>query len=107
MILDRFPGVDSIQITVTFKEPDWGTDPDYKKLEYSRSSKASFKLPCPHVECVRGGFNFSNVIRDMVDKEKEGAQGTFSCQGWQDRERINKHRCLLQASYHVKITYLA
>lgn len=53
--------------------------------------EGGFLIPCPMCECVNGGFDIKGV-----DSMEQGQSKTFICQGWQDRERINKHRCLCE-----------
>ncbi len=101
-VKELYSQVDSIEVEMNFNNPDGGGDPVAKKESYSQASKAFFKIDCPHVECVSGGFNLSSAISDLISSEKVRIEGGIVCQGWQDRERINKHRCLHELKYTIK-----
>jgi len=104
-IAERFPSVQSLMITATFKEPDWGQDPPPRVLDYNDGSKAHFEIECPHRECLDGGFDLSSLVNDMIQKHQSKAVGKVVCQGWQDRERMNKHRCFSELSYSIEVLY--
>ena len=106
LLKERYPQVSSIAVEMDFKNPDWGGDPDSKKESYSQESKAFFKIDCPHVECISGGFDLSNAISTLISSKSDRAEGSIVCQGWQDKERINKHRCLLELKYTIIVNYL-
>jgi len=57
-------------------------------------------------ECVAGGFDLIDTIREMVAKKLTHGNGTMICSGWQDQERVGKYRCLTKFSYEVNIEYL-
>ena len=105
MIKDEFPEVFHITISLTFGDFDEEVDPDSCMFEYSPESRAFFELKCPFWECIMGGFNFSAPVRKAVTDRLEKLKGTEKCPGWQDRERINKHRCYLTAHYEIHIQY--
>lgn len=56
-------------------------------------------IKCPMRECVEGGFDLrAQYNRSELDVECSGAS---VCQGWQDKERINKHRCLCKLQWEM------
>ena len=97
-----YPKVKSIKIKAVFTDPD---DNNKFEKEYSWDSeiKALFEIDCPYRECVRGGFDISNLIKQAVESDQNKISGEFTCQGWQDKNRINKHRCLLNGKFDIKI----
>jgi hypothetical protein len=106
IVKEMYPQVAKIIVDMKFKEPDWGGDPDPRQSTYSQESKAFFKIDCPHVECISGGFDLSTPIDKLVASRLEKVDGTITCQGWQDKERINKHRCLLKLNYTISAYYI-
>jgi hypothetical protein len=104
-IRERFPAVKAIRIDVTFEDPDHFEAVPARPwaLRFTPDHKAFFDEKCPFRECVEGGFDFSSAIREAIDTAQATATGILRCQGWQDRERIGAHRCLLAAHYTIQI----
>ena len=105
LIKEKFPVLSSLSIDMTFEEPDWGNNPSSRSQGFGPESKAFFDIACPYVECVSDGFRLSGAVSSLVDSGATESSGTISCQGWQDRERINKHRCLLKMNYKITAIY--
>ena len=105
LIKERFPSLTSLSIRMDFENPDWGGNPSPKQENFGPESRAFFKVQCPHWECIEGGFNLSYAVSELVNKRLEETKGTTTCQGWQDRERIGQHRCLLIMNYKITASY--
>lgn len=104
---ERYPQVSSIKIDVHFKDADvWPGDPDPKVLNFAPEQKAFFLMRCPYRECVRGGFDFSSGVQEAINSPSFSSEGRVTCDGWQDEQRINRHRCSLAASYKVSVEHL-
>lgn len=104
-IREAFPKLNSLTISMTFKNPDWGGDPAPQEHNFSQESKASFDFECPHLECVSGGFNISGAVLELVNNNGKETSGETTCQGWQDKERINKHRCMVKMQFKIIASY--
>jgi hypothetical protein len=104
-IRDVFPCVKVVRIDLTFKHPDGFGDPKPMRLMFGPEQKAFFRIDCLFWECVRGGFDLGSAVRDAVRAQATSARGEQTCQGWQDPERIGKHRCWLVARYEIQIKY--
>jgi hypothetical protein len=104
-INDLFPGVKAVRINLTFEDPDKRGDPQPKQLTFGPAHKAYFHIPCPFWECVGGGIDLDTAVRDAVRTRTASVRGEQSCQGWQDPERIGKHRCWLKTRYEIRIEY--
>jgi hypothetical protein len=102
---EKYPKVKDLTVEISFKDYDGGSNPEPKQENYSQESKAFFKIACPHRECVSGGFDFSSAINELVTSRLDKLDGTITCQGWQDKERINKHRCFLELHYKISVKY--
>ncbi len=105
LLKEKYPKVTSISVEMSFKDSDGKCDFESKKEIYSQESKAFFKIECPYRECVSGGFNFSFDIDKLVTSHLDKLDGTITCQGWQDKERIGKHRCFLELNYTISAKY--
>ncbi|MFH1063380.1 MAG: hypothetical protein V1747_10945 [Candidatus Omnitrophota bacterium] len=97
-----YPNTKSIEISIQFTDPD-DKNQFTKNMTYKPDSKAYFQYDCPYRECINGGYDFKNLIEKAIQAPDRQAQEELACQGWQDRERINTHRCLLEALVTVKI----
>lgn len=105
LMKDKFPTLASLSIDMTFQEPDWGKNPEPRNQSFGPESKAFFDMECPYVECISGGFDLSSAVSKLVDSGDTELPGTITCQGWQDIERIKKHRCLLKMEYKITAIY--
>lgn len=104
-IATTYPDVRSITITVRFKDANGLCDPEAQTWTYSPAMKGFFEIRCPFWECALGGFNFGGAVAGTVKDRQRKASGEAKCSGWQDRERVNKHACMLKAFYEIDIAY--
>lgn len=102
---EKYPEVTGLVIEMSFKDNDERSNPKPKQVKFSQESKAFFKFDCPCWECVSGGFDFSSAINELVSSRLDKLDGTIACQGWQDKERIGKHRCFLKLIYTISAKY--
>jgi hypothetical protein len=100
---ESYPEIASVKIELTFKDPDWHGDPAPRTLNFGPHQKSYFHMQCPYRECVRGGFDFSQGVKEAINNPSNEAIGRVLCDGWQDQERINKHHCMLAVSYRVTV----
>jgi len=107
LLKEKYPQLEELTIHMSFENPDWGGDPSDQDLSFHKKSKAFFDVKCPRVECINGGFNLSDAVSELIENKNIEATGNLICQGWQDREHINKHRCLLKMSFALKAEYNA
>jgi len=106
LLKEQYPEVTDLIVEMSFKKYDnWGSNPEPRQEKYSQESKAFFKIACPHRECVSGGFDFSSAIDELVTSHLDKLDGTMTCQGWQDKERINKNHCFLKLDYTISAKY--
>lgn len=105
---EDYPQLAKLTVDMSFKR--YSGDPDVRNLNpqqeiYSPESKAFFELKCPFRECVDGGFNLFAAVSKMVANGETEASSTITCQGWQDENRIGKHRCWLEMNYNITASY--
>lgn len=104
-VRDECPTVETIYIHLEFSDYDGLSPPSPQELKLSSACRAFYKYPCPSSECVSGGFIFRSEVLDAVNKRLTEKSGLVLCHGWQDRERINKNKCLLECKYRISIAY--
>lgn len=105
LLKEKYPQVTDIMVEMKFKDPDEGSNPESKQEKYSQESKAFFEIDCPYAECISGGFDLSLAIDKLVTSRLNKLNGTITCQGWQDKERRNKHHCFLELNYTICANY--
>lgn len=105
-IKDRYPNVKSITLDMNYSDPDGFAMPHKRSIVMNNEDYAYFKFDCPYRECVNGGHDLNSVVSEMLKNNQEEIAGSLSCQGWQDEERINQHRCLCLLQYKIIIEYI-
>lgn len=104
-IRDNFPDVKMIHLTFTFADFDKQVGPSTKNFSLGPEHSASFEYQCAYWECVQGGFDLGPPVRQLVRSKELELRGEATCLGWQDKERLGKHRCYGKLSYQIKVEY--
>lgn len=107
-IKDKYSEVKSIKIKR--KYVDFDTDNEFiKKPEIwnvpVKTAYALFEIKCPMYECIDGGFDLKSVIARIIKNKTTHKKGAKTCPGWQDQERVGKHRCMTKLLYEVDVEY--
>lgn len=102
-VKEIFPDITKINVNIEFVDPDDCSKTFKKDQSWGADSKAIFEVSCPYRECVDGGYDFKSVISSLYESGESEYNGELVCQGWQDQERIGKHRCLLTAKYTLRL----
>jgi hypothetical protein len=99
------PTVKSVKMTLSFSDPDGFLSPHQETCERGPESSAFFWIACYSHECVDGGFDLTTEFKQAVEEKRTEVSGSRVCDGWQDRERIGKHRCYCHLDYKIECTY--
>ena len=102
---DRYPKIEAIKFEMNYIDPDLLTAPHSKNYIRYPSQSAYFFFDCPYYECVDGGHDLTSIVEKMNDECIKEQTGRLVCQGWQDKNRINKNRCLCELNYKIIIDY--
>jgi hypothetical protein len=105
LLKEKYPQVGDITIDTSYKDYDMKDGPEPQQIKFAQESKAFFRIECPYRECISGGFDLSAAIDELISSHMDKLDGTITCQGWQDKERVNKHRCFLKLNYAISTTY--
>lgn len=102
----RFPEINSITARYNFydSETDKLTRATEEK-EINLDSVHDIQVKCICWECVNGGYDLSTVFYGAIKDKLTETTGSQRCMGWQDRSRINQHRCYTRLEYIFTITY--
>jgi hypothetical protein len=78
-VAERFPGVASIVINMTYNQK--GTKSILRTFNFYPTSYAFFWINCLSRNCVDGGFDLTQVITAMISNRRAVAHGDLSCEG--------------------------
>ncbi|GMX64437.1 hypothetical protein Elgi_37060 [Paenibacillus elgii] len=105
-IRNDYPEVSSIRTKYNFYDSE--TDKltrEIEERELNLDHIKQFHVDCICWECVNGGYDLNTIVRMSIQDKLPHVAGKMSCQGWQDRQRINKHRCYTKLEYFFTFTY--
>ena len=79
-VATHYPEVASIVISMIYNQKGLRTSLP-RVVNFFPSSSALFRVDCLNKECLDGGFDFTQVITEMIRKRREAAKGDLSCEG--------------------------
>jgi hypothetical protein len=68
-------------------------------------SKSLFRFECSNPECVGGDFDLSAELAHAVAAHDATASGEVICQGWRNKDTINRTHCLNVLRYRLRLRY--
>lgn len=105
-IAERYPNVAALTIEMVFHDDSGTAEIDTRTQHYPISqAKTIIRIKCPNYECVRGGFDLTNVVASMINSGERSEEGRLECQGWQDQERVGQYHCLTDLVYKITVEY--
>jgi len=101
LVSDRFPGVSSIVLHMTYYQKT--SDPVLMKrtVNFFPTHYACFHMECMREECTNGGFDLAPVVASLVKNQKKAVAGKLVCNGKSDSLRLG-HASI---AYEVSIQY--
>lgn len=81
-----------------------GTEVD-SRLEVSSDSKFLFLIHCPNGSCTDIGFDLGGEVREVIRNKKTSGSGKKICAGWEDSERVGRHKCLSEIEFTITVEY--
>lgn len=104
-IATRYPHVRSVTLELTFVDHDGHAETAKQTDDRGPRHSALFIFDCPYWECVGGGHDLDDEIDQLLKDRVEESSGIHVCPGWQDPERVGKHRCFGELRYVVRAAY--
>lgn len=102
---DRHPQIKELLIDLKFHDFDTDKIITSRVQTLKSESSAYVAIDCPLHECISGGFDLTEILAEGIRDRKSIFAGSLCCNGWQDLERVNQHRCLCKLSYKITIEY--
>lgn len=75
------------------------------RLEVPSDSKFLFLIHCPNGSCTDIGFDLGGEVREVIRNKKTSGSGKKTCAGWEDSERVGRHRCLSEIEFTITVEY--
>lgn len=101
LVSERFPGVSSIALRLTYYQKTVTPVLMERTLNFCPSSYALLHMNCLRDGCAEGGFDLAPVINGLVKNRKTSGAGRIACHG--ARHSLGPGHAVL--AYHVNIEY--
>lgn len=77
LVVDRFPGVQSIVVTMNYSRG--GYSAVLRTLNFYPASPAFFRISCLGEGCDDGGLDLTKPINRLIRSHEKSAKGVLSC----------------------------
>ena len=105
-LADKYGKLKSLTVNIGYFAP--GGITKYRQVTYDVTlshAKSIFRLDCPNTECVQGDFELTEELEAAVTKCTKIVAGELCCNGWQNKESIQKTKCSHVLRYKLKLGY--
>ena len=105
-LADKFRKLKSLIVNLGYYDPK-GLTPN-SQVNYVvnlDNAKSVFRFRCPNEECIRGDFDLTKELASAVAKKRTTVSGELSCQGWQNKAKIDTVHCHNVLRYELKLAY--
>jgi hypothetical protein len=68
-------------------------------------AKSRLRFDCPNDECVGGDFDLSTALADAVAAGRTTVSGERVCQGWRNKNTIDREPCRNILRYKLSVRY--
>lgn len=101
LVSERFPGVSSIVLQMTYYQRT--ADPILMKrtVNFTPNDYACFRMDCMREECTQGGFELAPVVANLIKSSKKSAKGKIICNGKSETLRFG-HASI---AYEISVQY--
>jgi hypothetical protein len=100
LISDRFPEVESVNITMTDRQKGINPISILRIFNFQPGSYAYFHMGCLNKDCIDGGYDLDHVVATMVRDYKELGEGELSC------DESNSRSVYSNIRYKISIQYM-
>lgn len=105
-VMDRYKRVKALNFKLKFENPSEMTEPYINEFTRGPEDSALFFFKCPAENCIDGGYNLFNELRDVLKEERCIVRGECACQGYKYNGE-KKMPCDGKITYEVRIEYFA
>jgi len=105
-LADKFPLLKSLTVDLAYYGPEGVTrSSQIKYVVNLANAKSVFSFACPNNECVRGDFDLSAELVNVVAARRTTATGEMRCQGWRSKSTIDTVHCHHILRYKLSLEY--
>ncbi len=105
-LAEKFPTLKSLTVHLVYLTPGGGHQTG--ELKYTANianARSVFRLDCSSQECLCGGHDLSQQLAEAVAQRRKTILGEATCQGWYNKQEINRARCLGILRYKFVLSY--
>ena len=102
----KFPELKSLTVEYGYFSQE-GVRP-YQRIKFTVNTdhaKSVFRLDCVNADCVRGDFDLSEALARVVAAHQTTASGEMCCQGWLNKNTIERIHCHHVLRYKLSLEY--
>jgi len=105
-LAEQFPDLKSMTVDLGyFDSKGIGRSSQIKYTVNLEHAKSIFRIGCQNPECVRGGFELSEVLAEAVASKETSVSNELCCQGWRSRTTIDSVACGKILRYKLTLAY--
>lgn len=105
-LADKFPSVHSLSMELGQYDGNGMTRISQMKQTVNLERASSvMRIDCGNTDCVRGDFDLTGDLTRAVRGRRSSLSGELCCQGWRNKEVINKVRCGRVLRYKLTLEY--
>jgi len=102
-LANEFPDLKSMTVDLGFYDLEGRACRSQIKYKVNlERARSVFRFECENPECVRGGYDLSDVVAAAVTNQMSGE---LSCRGWRSRTTIDHIPCGKVLRYSITIGY--
>jgi hypothetical protein len=105
-LAEKFEELKALTVEFSYLNPDGGSR--NRQIKYTvniERARSVFRIDCLNHECVGGDFDLSDRLADAVAARLNTVSGEMKCEGWQDKDSIDKVHCHHILSYKLALEY--
>lgn len=106
-LAEKFPRLKSLQVHLTYFEPDGLTQTGEIRYKVNvKHAKSVFSFVCQNAECLEGDFDLSDAVAEAVAKRRKNVEGGICCQGNRVRPKLGTMPCRNMLRYKLTLGYV-
>jgi hypothetical protein len=100
-LADEVPGLDTLRLSISFKNGDGSAMPSHARVVVVQRAPALFWVPCANKDCKHGGYEITQPVLSALKQHKTTFTGAAHCSG----ETANGSLCTGELQFEGTATY--
>ncbi len=105
-LAERFEELKALTVEFAYLNPDGSSR--NRAIKYTvniERARSVFRIDCLNHECVGGDYDLSDQLAQAVKLRQSTVTGEMHCQGWQDKDSIDRIRCDHVLSFKLALEF--